>query len=134
MQVDNPLLARILIVDDSAENVRLLTRILHRAGYTEITGLTDSRSVVDTVKEIAPDLVILDLHMPHANGFAVMHQVRSLVDQPPKFLLVTGDSDEGIRPLALARGADELLPKPFQIVDALTRIRFLLDLAPPAAQ
>lgn len=122
----NPLLSRILVVDDSAENVRLLLRILQRGGYTEVTGITDPRSALDGVKDIAPDLVIVDLRMPHMDGYAVMQEIRAVLSEVPKFLLVTGEVEEDVRPLALARGADDLITKPFQVEDMLRRVGMLL--------
>ena len=131
MHPDGLLLARILVVDDSPENVRLLTRILQRGGFTEITATTDPLSVLDRVKEIVPDLVILDLHMPRADGFAIMDEVHHAIERSPKFLLVTGDVAEDVRPLALAKGADGLLTKPFQVGDVLSLVRSLLEAALP---
>lgn len=122
----NPLVASILVVNDSAENARLLIQILERGGYAEVTGITDPRLVLDQVKDITPALVILDLHMPHTDGFAVMREIRSLVHDVPKFLLVTGDIEEEVRSNALAGGADDLLTKPFRIEDVLLRVRLLL--------
>lgn len=130
MLCHDPLLARILIVDDAIENVRILARILERAGYRDTTGMTDPRSVVESVRTVAPALVILDLHMPHTDGFAVMDAVRSMVDDVPRFLVVTGDSDGAARSRALAAGADDVLTKPFNVADVLARVRSLLD---PAA-
>jgi CheY-like chemotaxis protein len=131
MQPDGLLLARILIVDDSPENVTLLTRILQREGYTDITATTDPLSVLDSVKEIVPDLVILDLHMPRADGFAIMDEVRSAIERKPKFLLLTGEVAEDVRPLALAKGAEGLLTKPFQVDEVLSLVRSLLEAALP---
>ncbi|HET9770167.1 MAG TPA: response regulator [Acidimicrobiia bacterium] len=127
MPPGNSLLAPILVVDDSPANVRLLIRILERGGYMEVTGITDPRSVLDRAKEIAPHLIILDLHMPHADGLAVMRDVRSSLRDVPKFLVVTGAVEEGIRSLALAQGADDVLTKPFQMDDALRRVQLLLE-------
>jgi CheY-like chemotaxis protein len=127
MPSGSPLLAPILVVDDSATNVRLLIRILERGGYTEVTGITDPRSVLDRAKEIAPRLIILDLHMPHADGIAVMREIRTSFRDLPKFLVVTGAVEDGVRSLALARGADDVLTKPFQMDDVLRRVRLLLE-------
>ena len=122
----NPLLARILVVDDSATNVRLLIRILERAGYTEVTGITHPRSVLDRAKEIAPHLIVLDLHMPHVDGLTVMREIRTSLRDVPKFLVVTGAVEEGTRAMALGRGADDVLTKPFQMDDVVRRIQVLL--------
>lgn len=127
MPSGNPLLARILVVDDSAENVRLLIRILERGGYSEVTGITDPRSVLDRMKEIAPDLIILDLQMPHTDGFAVMQEIRALLHEVPKFLVVTGEVEDEIRSRALAGGADDVLIKPFRVDDVLRRVQLLLE-------
>lgn len=124
---DNPLLARILVVDDVIENVRLLIRILERGGYTEGTGTTEPRSVLDQVKETAPDLIIVDLHMPHIDGFAVMREIRTMVDPVPKVLVVTGHVEDEIHSRALGEGADDVLTKPFQIDDVLRRVGVLLE-------
>jgi putative two-component system response regulator len=73
--------ARILIVDDDESNIRLLGRILASAGYTGFKTLTDPRQVVALYQKWTPDLILLDLLMPHVDGFAVMKQLQSLV--PP---------------------------------------------------
>ena len=60
--------ARILVVDDQDSNVQLLDRLLRMKGYTHIETLTDSRQVVDRFVATRPDLVCLDLRMPHLSG------------------------------------------------------------------
>ncbi|MDQ1435418.1 MAG: cyclic di-GMP phosphodiesterase, partial [Actinomycetota bacterium] len=69
--------SRVLIVDDDAANVRLMTRILQSAGYTHIKGLTDSRLVLETRESWAPDLILLDLQMPHVDGISLLHMFRT---------------------------------------------------------
>src|SRR4051812_8173565 len=73
--------ARILVVDDQEANVRLLAGMLTRAGYGHIEGITDSRQVQDRVEHFGPDLILLDLHMPHLDGYAVLHLLRSDVPE-----------------------------------------------------
>ena len=63
---------RILIVDDQPANVTALETVLGFAGYTNMKGLSDSREVLTFFTEFAPDLVLLDLHMPHVDGLAVI--------------------------------------------------------------
>ena len=118
--------ASILIVDDHDENVVLLTRILQRAGYTRLRGITDSRQIADEVRELEPDLLLLDLHMPHLDGFAVMEQLRP--DRPPRFpvLLVTGEVDDRTRQEALNRGATDVLTKPYEVAKVLDAVERLL--------
>ena len=62
---------RILIVDDEPANVALLEDILGNQGYTDLKSTTDSRRVSELCRELDPDLILLDLFMPHVDGFAV---------------------------------------------------------------
>src|SRR5713226_1926827 len=67
--------ARILIVDDELANVRLLERLLTQAGYHNLLATTDARQVRTLYEELQPDLILLDLMMPHLDGVAVMGQL-----------------------------------------------------------
>ncbi|MDQ3929750.1 MAG: response regulator, partial [Chloroflexota bacterium] len=62
---------RILIVDDQEANVLLLTNILKRAGYKNLTSVTDAREVLPLYVSERPDLLLLDLMMPYIDGFGV---------------------------------------------------------------
>ena len=68
--------ARILVIDDQPANVALLEDLLEQAGYTAVEGVTDPRLAAPTFHEFGPDLVLLDLVMPHLDGFGVMAQLR----------------------------------------------------------
>src|SRR4051812_23253903 len=67
--------ARILIVDDQEVNVHLLETVLAQAGHTTLECLTDARRVAGRVPAFEPDLILLDLMMPHLDGFMVMQQL-----------------------------------------------------------
>jgi CheY-like chemotaxis protein len=67
--------SRILIVDDQEANVRLLEFILDSAGFQEYRHTTDSRQVLQLWASFQPDLILLDLQMPHLDGFEVMEQL-----------------------------------------------------------
>nr|MDQ3308998.1 response regulator [Gemmatimonadota bacterium] len=67
--------ARILAVDDEPANVDLLEGLLEDEGYAGFCGTTDPREVAELCKTFNPDLILLDLHMPHLDGFAVLEQV-----------------------------------------------------------
>src|SRR6266702_292135 len=77
--------ARILIVDDESANVRLLERVLEREGYTHLRSTTDARQALPLYTESRPDLVLLDLAMPHVDGFQILERIKPLV--PPKAYL-----------------------------------------------
>jgi EAL domain-containing protein (putative c-di-GMP-specific phosphodiesterase class I)/CheY-like chemotaxis protein len=121
--------ARILIVDDEPANVVLLERILQKAGMTQITGTTDPGQAVRLFRELAPDLVLLDLHMPGLDGFEVL---ASLQDEIPgdsfvPVLVLTADVTSHARERALSAGAKDFLTKPFDRIEVLLRIQNLLE-------
>src|SRR5437870_2508517 len=70
--------ARILIVDDESANVRLLERVLEREGYTHLRSTTDARQALPLYTESRPDLVLLDLAMPHVDGFQILELINPL--------------------------------------------------------
>ena len=61
--------SKIMIVDDEPANIRLLESLLKGKGYTCIGSITDPRKTIEFYQEFQPDLVLLDLNMPHLNGF-----------------------------------------------------------------
>ena len=104
----SPLLqqARVLIVDDEPANVRLLERIVEMFGCTAVRSTTDSRQALGLYFDFAPDLVLLDLHMPHLDGFAVIAQLKAAA--PPEeylpILVLTADVTIDTKRRALAAG------------------------------
>ncbi|WP_058866271.1 HD domain-containing phosphohydrolase [Chloracidobacterium thermophilum] len=120
--------ARILVVDDLELNIKLLENLLAEAGYRRVFSTTDSRQVVGLYRELSPDLVILDLHMPYRNGFQVMEDLREIEhDSYIPVLVLTGLPDHATRLRALESGARDFLSKPFEHVEALTRIRNMIE-------
>ncbi len=121
--------ARILIVDDQLANVRLLERILQQAGYLNVQSTTDPSRMRTLYAEFQPDLILLDLHMPGLDGFTVMHQLNALIAKQSylPILILTADISPDIKRRALAVGAKDFLTKPFDAVEALLRIKNLLE-------
>jgi two-component sensor histidine kinase len=121
--------ARILIVDDQESNIALLEGVLGRNGYADRRSTTDPRLVVGLLDDYHPDLVLLDLLMPHLDGFAVMERVRARVpaeDYLP-ILVLTADITPEAKLRALAAGANDFLTKPFDVGEVTLRIRNLLE-------
>ena len=120
--------ARILIVDDEAANVDLLRRLLQRAGFSRIESTSDSREVADLYVKFRPDLILLDLHMPHRDGLAVMDELNQIAEASYlPILMLTGDDTQEAKREALSRGAKDFLNKPFNSDEVLLRIGTLLE-------
>lgn len=119
--------ARILVVDDNDANLRLMEGILRHGGYREINLLSDSRRCADEIESFEPDVILLDLHMPDPDGFAVLSALapRREDDYLPVVVL-TGDATAQTRERALAAGASDFLTKPFDAQEVLIRVRNLL--------
>jgi putative two-component system response regulator len=120
--------ARIMIVDDEPGNVHLLKRVLERAGFHKIDSTNDPRDAVSLYVETRPDLILLDLHMPHLDGLAVMDRLNDIVEASYlPILMLTGDMTPEARREALSRGAKDFVNKPFNPDEVLLRIRTLLE-------
>jgi len=121
--------ARILIVDDEPANVLLLERILDQAGYRNHTATTDPRQVLAIFARFDPDLVLLDLAMPHLDGLAVMTQLRQVIPEGTylPILVLTADMSTQAREQALSGSANDFLLKPFDPTEVLLRSGNLLE-------
>ncbi len=121
--------ARILIVDNEPANVRLLEQVLQRAGFANLVSTTDSREVAALCEHEDPDLVLLDLHMPHRDGFGVLRDLapRRADGGYLPVLVLTADPNPETKQRALAVGATDFLIKPLDSVEVVLRIRNLLE-------
>jgi putative two-component system response regulator len=121
--------ARILVVDDERVNVVLLERILEQDGYTNVRSTTRSDQAVALYEEFEPDLVLLDLHMPGLDGFAVMERLEDRIagDTFLPILILTADIRPEVKRRALAAGAKDFVTKPFDRTEVLLRIQNLLQ-------
>lgn len=120
--------ARILIVDDEEHNIEILRRILTRAGFTRVESTTDSRDAKRLYVRHRPDLILLDLHMPHLDGLEVMAQLAEVAEATYlPILILSADVAPEARRQALSRGAKDFVNKPFQQDEILLRIKTLLE-------
>jgi len=121
--------SKILIVDDEGANVELLDQMLEEEGYPNVKSLQDPRLVLEVYKAFQPDLVLLDLRMPHLDGFQVMKQLNAEEKKSyAPVLVLTAQADMDTRIRALNLGAQDFLTKPINIPEALCRIRNLLEI------
>jgi signal transduction histidine kinase len=119
----------ILMVDDEEANLDLLEAFLSQDGYRSLVRTTDAREAVDRFADCAPDLVLLDLHMPFRDGFQVLADIRSRTppDEYLPVLVLTADITADARERALSSGARDFITKPFDAVEVLLRVRNLLE-------
>src|SRR4051794_3826627 len=121
--------ARILIVDDQQNCALFLARLLERAGYAVCITITDPTVAVSRFAELAPDLLLLDLHMEPLSGIDVLHAIQKTIPvrSRPPVLVMTGDTTAEAKHEALAAGATDFLSKPFDELEVLLRIRHMLE-------
>jgi signal transduction histidine kinase len=118
----------LLLVDDEPANLHLLTLMLRRGGFARCVRVGDAREVGAAFEAARPDLVLLDLHMPHRSGFEVLAELRARVpaDEYLPVLVLTADVTAPARARALAGGANDFVGKPFDPTEVLLRVRNLL--------
>ena len=120
--------AKILIVDDEPANVLLLQRVLARADYARIRSTNDPRDVEALLTDFDPDIILLDLHMPEMDGFAVLAQLRRIVSAANflPIIVLTADVTQQTKLRALSSGAHDFLTKPFDNAEVVQRVGNLL--------
>jgi putative two-component system response regulator len=129
-QDDVPLTAgRIMVVEDDAATSTALRRALQGIGFQDIVVLNGGEAALAAVVETPPDLMILDLHMPGIDGFAVLEALRPLLTGNGflPVLVVTGDQLWEHRQRALRIGAKDFLNKPFDVAELGARVLNLLE-------
>lgn len=114
---------RILVVDDDVELVGLLQFALVNAGYEVVTAFDGQQALAQFAARV-PDLVVLDVNLPHLDGFQVLAALRRDSEVPVMMLTVRAAEEDEVRGLDL--GADDYLRKPFSPRALLARVRALL--------
>lgn len=119
---------RILIVDDDPTVLLLLDIMLRAEGYENLVLLQDARLACDTYRANPADLILLDINMPHLDGYQVMEQLRGLDDPMlAPILVLTADSGRESLLQSFAGGARDFIPKPFDRLELTARVANLLD-------
>jgi len=129
LRIGNLTDSRILIVDDQTENLQALAAVLGFAGYANINCLSDSRKILTVFRQFRPDLVLMDLHMPHVDGLAAMDQMATVTGHGEylPILVLTGDGRSEAKEKALSHGAHDFLSKPLNRTEVQLRVRNLLE-------
>ena len=120
-------MAKIMIVDDTAEFTTLYKQYLRMAGFDAVAE-NESSKAMEQAYATRPDLILLDLMMPEPDGFQLCRMLRA----DPNFrrtpiIIVTALNDEDSRIVALGAGANDYLTKPFHMEELKQRINTLLE-------
>ena len=116
-------MTKALLIDDDQKLGDLLKNYL-KSYDIDLSSIHDPRNAIDTINHLAPDLLILDVMMPHINGFELCKMIREEYDTPIIILSARGESDDKVKGIDL--GADDYLSKPFEARELVARIHSLL--------
>lgn len=115
---------RVMIVDDEPINVKVAKKFVAALGYSDFITATDSRNVIELLRRETPDVLLLDVMMPHVSGLDVLDEMQA----DPKLsripvIMLTASVDRGTRIQALNRGAADFLTKPLDPEELRPRLR-----------
>lgn len=116
--------AKILIIDDEELVIRVVRRFLVSDGYQNFTTITDPRQALAEIERVQPDVVLLDIMMPHITGLDLL-KVRQQVPhlQPIPYIILSATNDNQVKRQALELGATDFLGKPVDPSDLILRVQ-----------
>jgi len=121
-----PMSTRVLVVEDDPDISELVARYLEKAGYTP-TRVSSGRDALDAVRAKAPELIVLDVMLPHVDGLEVCRLLRANDHTASiPIIMLTARAEESERIVGLEMGADDYLAKPFSPNELVARVRALL--------
>ena len=107
-------MARILIVEDSPDNMKLFRTILGLKGH-DVIGLAGGDGLLDAIDEKSPELILMDIQLPGKDGFTLLREVRSSASSHVRVIALTAHAMTGDRERALDAGFDGYITKPIDI-------------------
>jgi len=116
-------MTKALLIDDDQKLGDLLKNYL-KSFDIDLSVVNDPRKAIETINRKDPDLLILDVMMPHINGFELCKMIRQESDKPIIILSARGEADDKIKGIDL--GADDYLSKPFEARELVSRVHSLL--------
>ena len=122
MQPTTPTAYKILVVDDDPDIVELLEYNLRKEGY-EVASAPDGRKALEVAPDFGPDIVLLDVMMPHLDGIAACRQLRELPQFKDTYIIfLTARAEEFSEVAAFEAGADDFIAKPIKPRALLSRL------------
>lgn len=119
-------MAKILIVDDEKDIADLISYNLEREGFVTVKAY-DGSAVLKTVKAQKPDLIILDIMLPHMNGLDICRAIRANPETAHlSVIMLTAKTEEVDKVIGLEIGADDYITKPFSLKELIARVRTIL--------
>ena len=115
---------KILLIDDNQELLSMLTHMLTKEGFANLTTASCCRKARESLADALPDLIILDVMLPDGNGFSLFQEIRAKADIPILFLSARDEDND--RLLGLGLGADDYLTKPFLPKELILRISAII--------
>ncbi len=114
---------RVLVTDDDVAHRTVLCQYLRLSGY-EVVECGDGEEALDRIRQVVPDLVVLDVDMPRLDGFSTLERIRKFPQfESTPVLFLTGMDRRSARVRGLELGADDYISKPFDRAELLARIR-----------
>jgi two-component system response regulator MprA len=123
---------KVLVADDDRAIRTSLARALELEGY-DVVAVPDGAAALDAARNEPPDVLVLDVMMPGVDGLTVCRVLRAERDRTP-ILMLTARTETSDRVAGLDAGADDYLPKPFELDELLARLRALLRRAQPPGE
>jgi DNA-binding response OmpR family regulator len=114
---------RILVVDDEERMVRFIRMNLEHDGF-QVSEAFNGKQAIQKIRDVTPDLILLDVMMPDLDGFEVLETVREVSNVPVIMLTAKGEEDDRVRGLEL--GADDYITKPFSPRELVSRVKAVL--------
>jgi two-component system cell cycle response regulator DivK len=126
------IVATILIVEDSPDNMKLFRALLVMRGH-EVVGLTGGDGLLETIRRERPALVLMDIQLPGKDGFTLLAEIRGSEHAPLTVLALTAHAMSGDRERALEAGFDGYITKPIDIRSFPQQVQAALT-PPPGRQ
>ena len=107
-------MAKILVVEDSPDNMKLCTALLTLGGH-QVVGLPSGDGLINTIRDASPDLVLMDIQLPDRDGFTLLQEIRSSEFRGARVIALTAHAMSGDKEKAMESGFDGYITKPIDI-------------------